>query len=207
MKRYFNSLQSVLLLIAILIIIFQKTCSTGPFGVNTDRSKDIDTVITEKINIEWDTIYNDTIIYKPKLVYRDTTLYDTITSPVDTLAILKDYFSLNVYTDSIGLDNLGYITISDEISRNEIQNRLIRRFITLPTTTIDRNTEITREKLKHKIFIGVGVNMSPQAINYVGGELLWKNKQDQIYGLGIGLGQNFNPVIGGRMYWKIKLKK
>ena len=49
-------------------------------------------VITNTVT-EWDTVKIDTIIYKPQWKTRWRTKWDTFTKPVDTNAILQDYFT------------------------------------------------------------------------------------------------------------------
>jgi len=40
-------------------------------------------------------------------------------------------------------------------------------------------------------------------LDYVGGEFMFKNKQRNMYGIGVGVNQDLQPTISGRMYWKI----
>ena len=51
-------------------------------------------------------------------------------------------------------------------------------------------------------FIGV-ISGRLDQINYLGWELLMRGKNRRIYGLGIGVNENFQPVISGRYYLKI----
>jgi hypothetical protein len=32
---------------------------------------------------------------------------------------------------------------------------------------------------------------------------MYRNKKKQAYGLGVGINQNLQPVLSGRIYWKI----
>ena len=44
-------------------------------------------------------------------------------------------------------------------------------------------------------------------INFLSGDLLYKSKSDNVYGLGLGVNENLQPIITGRLYWRIRLKK
>ena len=77
-------------------------------------------------------IKHDSLIYsKGKDIRKDTTIYDTIslTTPVDTMAILKEYFAKNIYKDTIKIQD-GTIAITDTISKNEIFGRSVNASIT-----------------------------------------------------------------------------
>jgi hypothetical protein len=53
------------------------------------------------------------------------------------------------------------------------------------------------------IFWNVGVTGNQDQLQYLGGEMVFKNKKRQAYGLGVGVDQNLVPVISVRMYWKL----
>ena len=95
-------------------------------------------VIT-KIETKWDTLKIDSLVYVPKWRTRIVTEHDTIPTDIDTLSILKDYYSKYFYTDTLDLDSLGNIVINDTISKNQIIFREINPNIYIPTTTIERD--------------------------------------------------------------------
>lgn len=77
-------------------------------------------------------IKHDSLIYrKGKDIRKDTTIYDTISvsTLVDTLAILKEYFAKNIYKDTITIQD-GTISITDTISKNAIFGRSVNASIT-----------------------------------------------------------------------------
>ena len=76
--------------------------------------------------------------------------------------------------------------------------------------SILNDTDLNKIKLTNTIYInarelywGLGLTDRSTEINYLGGELLYKTKNKQIYGFGLGVNQDFQPVLSGRMYWKI----
>jgi hypothetical protein len=80
-----------------------------------------------------------------------------------------------------------------------ITGRQIKYTLKYPKTTITEKIYINQRQ----VYAGLGIQGLPSQLNYVGGEMLYKNKKNQIYGFGGGINQNFQPVISVRMYWKI----
>jgi hypothetical protein len=140
----------------------------------------------------------DSLVYVPKWNTKMITIHDTIPSDVDTLEVLKDYYAKYFYSDVIDLDTLGNITINDTISKNKIVSRKILPFLTLPTTTITRDSLIN----KREFYYGVGLTGNRTQFNYMGGELLYRAKNKRVYGVGLGINQNLQPIISGKLYWK-----
>ena len=69
----------------------------------------------------------------------------------------------------------------------------------IPTTTITNTVYIN----KREFYGGFGIKGRSDQLNYLGGELLFRTKNNQAYNIGIGLNQDFKPVLGFGMYWKI----
>ena len=204
MKKLFNNIQLVIIVVLIIIIILQQQCS-GPstglnlFNKNLKQPTPIEGTVITKIETKWDTIKIDSLIYVPKWRTHIITEYDTIPANIDTLSILKDYYTKYFYTDTLDLDTLGNIVINDTISQNLITSRKIIPNIYIPTTTIERDSLIS----KNEFYYGFGLAGNRQQFNYIGGELLWRSKRKKVIGLGVGINQNLQPVLTGRLFWKI----
>ena len=204
MKKLFNNIQLVIIVVLIIIIILQQQCS-GPstglnlFNKNLKQPTPIEGTVITKIETKWDTIKIDSLIYVPKWRTHTITEYDTIPANIDTLSILKDYYTKYFYTDTLDLDTLGNIVINDTISQNLITSRKIIPNIYIPTTTIERDSLIS----KNEFYYGFGLAGNRQQFNYIGGELLWRSKRKKVIGLGVGINQNLQPVLTGRLFWKI----
>ena len=203
MKKLFNNIQLVIIVVLIIIIILQQQCS-GPstglnfFNKNLKQPTPIEGTVITKIETKWDTIKIDSLIYVPKWRTHIITEYDTIPANIDTLSILKDYYTKYFYTDTLDLDTLGNIVINDTISQNLITSRKIIPNIYIPTTTIERDSLIS----KNEFYYGFGLAGNKQQFNYIGGELLWRSKRKRVIGVGLGINQNLQPVGSLRMMWK-----
>ena len=191
MKKYFTSIQSVAIAVLIIVILLMRAC---------DKQDPVEPVIITKIETVFDTITKEVPVYKPKYVTKIEYIHDTIidSTPVDTVSILKDYFATYVYQDNQELDSLN-LTIIDSVSQNKIFARTIQYDLIYPTTTITKEIYLNQREL----YWGIGMQGRTDQLNYVGGELLYRNRKKQAYGLGIGINQDLQPVVSGKLYWKI----
>ena len=194
MKDFFKDIKTLLIVVLIVIIIIMRSCSGSGH----------DTIITEPITVtqtvtKWDTLKIDSLVYIPKWKTRIETVHNTIPADIDTLSILKDYYAKYFYTDTLSLDSLGSIVINDTVSRNSIIFREIQPNVLIPTTTVTNTVFIN----KREFYVGFGLKGRTDQINYLGGELLYRTKNKQVYGAGVGLNQDFQPILGFSMYWKL----
>ena len=189
MKKYFNNIQTILIIVLIVIVLLMKNCSK-----ETIPSEPI--TIT-KVEVTYDTIVKEVTLYKPKYINVIQKQYDS-TLVIDTVYVLNDYFSTYVYEDIQKLDSLN-LTIRDSISQNKISSRSIRYELIYPTTRITNTVYVNNNEL----YIGLGLQGSSKQLNYIGGQVMYKNKKKHLYGLGIGINQELQPVLSGGLYWKI----
>tara|TARA_B110000977_G_scaffold197443_1_gene279974 strand:- start:2837 stop:3418 length:582 start_codon:yes stop_codon:yes gene_type:complete len=191
LKAFFSNIQTILVVVLVALLFYQRSCSF-------DR-KTVEPTVVTKIEVKYDTVQSVVERYVPKWRDRIINHIDTITTPIDTLAILKDYYAKYAYTDTLKVDTIGYVVINDTITRNIILSRDIHTNLVIPATTVT-NEIYPRNR---ELYWGVGVQGRSSQISYLGGELLYKDKRDHIYGVGLGINQDFTPVISGRLYWKI----
>ena len=190
MKKYFQNIQSLLLVVLVVIIFLMRGCSSTPASTEPRIERD---TVTEYITIE-----KESIVYQPKIKYITKVYIDTFSIPIDTLAILADYYAIRTYEDTQVLDSLN-ITITDTVSQNQILGRQIAYNFTYPRKTIKETVYINQRELYFGLR-GIG-NMDQ--VSYLGGEMLFRNKKKQIYSFGAGVDQNLVPVISLSMYWKL----
>ncbi len=190
MKKYISSLQTLLIIVLAVILLLQKNCSGNVIA-------EPEVIVT--IETKWDTVIVTQKEYVPKWRTKVVTEHDTIPRDVDTMSILKDYYTKYHYTDTLKLDTLGYLVLNDTITKNSILSRSFNTKIQIPTTTITKEIYLN----KRELYWGLGIQGRTDQLNYLGGELMYRTKNKQVYGLGVGVNQDFQPIIGGRMYWKI----
>lgn len=139
---------------------------------------------------------------KGKDIYHDTTIYVPVPISIDTLKIISDYFSKKTLKDTLKLgDSLGFVAITDTITKNDILSRkydykIIQKLITERT--------IVEAPKKNELYFGVGAGINKKTISNINGGLLFKSKKDIIYGLGAGIDMNNNTFISTSLFWQIK---
>jgi len=216
MKKLLN-LKNIAIALLVVIVIFQQCGgnkkTTGEI-VKVDGKKyelikhEIDTVEVVKTKVvtkKGEDIYHETIVEKEVI----------IPAIIDTLALLKDYYSKVLYKDVLVLpDSLGTVAVTDTISQNRILGRTFNANV---KQRIIKETTIVKELPKTQVYYGFtgGFNKVDVVAN-LGAGVLIKSKSDKIYQLGIGVankvgtdGTNgvLTPFIGGGVFWKIKFKK
>jgi hypothetical protein len=164
----------------------------------------VDIVKTKVVTKKGEDIYHETIVEKEVI----------IPAVIDTMALLKDYYSKVLYKDTLILpDSLGTVSVIDTITQNKILGRTFNASVKQRTI---KETTIVKELPKTKIFYGLegGFNKA-DVVSSVGAGVLINTKKDKIYQLGLGVNNKttdgttgaFSPYIRGGVYWKIKLKK
>ena len=217
--------KELLILLLVGVIFLMRGCGTD-YG--DKEIVNIDGEDFELIESKTDTVFVEKEVkvtkYVPKYITKEVIKEVEIPVDVDSLAIIKDYFSkvtvkdtLNlaydfpeVVTDSLGnkpSGDLGFGILTDVISQNRIESREIDWFFKIPTVY---NTTIVKELPKNEFYygLGVGVDQTNGFGNFSLNGLL-KTKKMNIYGLNIGLSNQageYKPFVGTSLYWKIGKK-
>ena len=217
--------REILILLLLGIILFLRGCGED-YGDKT--LVEVDGEQYELLESKTDTIFVEKEVkvtkYVPKYITKEVIKEVEIPVDVDSLAIIKDYFSKvtvkdtlslaydfpPVVTDSLGnkpSGDLGFGILTDIISQNRIESREIDWFFKIPTVY---NTTIVKELPKNEFYIGFGTGIDQtNGLNNLSGNVLFKTKKLNIYGLNLGLSNQlgeYKPFVGGSMYWKLGKK-
>ena len=202
MKINFNNILSIAILILAVIIVLQRSNSSPD--------------IIEKPIVIRDTIWQkkDSVIYtSPKVVqtiplkiisekYLPDPNYDKLVLQYQEL--VKLHLAKNIQKDSVQIDSIGFVKVTDTVQNNIVQNRKWEYNIKYP---IIKETIIEPPKKINQLYIGGGLQGNQyNIINSINGGILYKNKKDQIYGLSVGINTNGQVIYGVSSYWKIKFK-
>ena len=131
----------------------------------------------------------------------DTTIFVPVPTIVDTLAILKQYFAKNIYSDTLHLGDAGFVFVRDTIYKNTINGRFYHAIINQKTIT---ETTIVKEPNKVNIYFGFSSGVNKLGIHNIGADFILKSKKDVMYGLGLGSDINKNTFINASIHWKVK---
>ena len=204
MKSIFKNFQSLIIIGLIIVIFLLRECRGDSKGTPTEPVKVV------KVETKYDTIVKEVTSYVPEyrteVKWKTKTIHDTIevhdTIPIDTASILEDYFKAYAYNDTLKEDSITLI-VNDIISQNQIMSRNIKYSLVYPTTIIQTEREVN----KRELYLGFGIGGDRQQLSFVGSELLLRNKKERIYGVGLGINQNFEPILTFKMSWKVKMPK
>lgn len=196
-----KNLTNVIILFLLLVLLF-RTCK-NPYPTTSPK------IIRDTT---W--IIKDSIIYsKPQVIkvipasqskeyytkeYFPDTNYSKLLLQYNN--IVNRLLSSNIIKDSIKIDSIGSVLITDTISDNLIEGRSIATSLKYP---IIKETLIVPEKKRNQLYLGFSI--TGDAITSLNGELLFKNKKDNIFGLSAGI-CNTGMIYGIKYYTKIKLK-
>lgn len=202
MKINFNNILSIAILILAVIIVLQRSNSSPD--------------IIEKPIVIRDTIWQN----KEKVIYTSPKVVQTIPLKIISEKYLPDpnydnlilqyqelvklHLAKNIQKDSVQIDSIGFVKVTDTVQNNIVQNRKWEYNIKYP---IIKETIIEPPKKINQLYIGGGLQGNQyNIINSINGGILYKNKKDQLYGLSIGVNTNGQVIYGLSSYWKIKFK-
>lgn len=210
MRQYISKNFWQFIILGLIFILFLQRCN------DRDKINESPNVVV-KIDTVW--FIRDTIVYgKPQLIYgqRDTIFENSIEYiPSDDYAELaqqfqqlkEDLLSKNTYRDTLKIDSIGYVSVEDQIQRNQVLNRKYRYSLKYPEITKTITTTLPSKK---QFYVGGGLGGNEQQlISTVDLGILYKDKKDRIFGAKVikNLEPNLPITYGVSSYWKIKLKK
>jgi len=192
-----------IVIIVLIVILFLQKCG----GKNT---------IAPSITTVRDTVWikkESTTTSKPQIV-------ESIPFPVDHYtkeyiadtnynklvlqyqALVGKFLATNIQKDSLRIDSIGYIKITDTVSSNLVRARQINYKFKYP---IIKETITIIPPPKTQVFWGIGIQGNKQELNQFTTSFLLKNKKDQIFGVQAGISPNGIVNYGVSTFWKIKL--
>ena len=200
-NRFFKLDIKTIIIVGLIIFLLLRGCGDTPQGtkeiVKVDGKKyelvdkTIDTVFVEK-RVEVPT-------YVPKYVDRVVEKIVKIPTHVDSLQIIKDYYSKFVTKDTLRLTyefapeitidsigtkpnpTLGFGVITDTITQNKVLSRDVVWNFEVPTIY---NTTIVKDLPKTQLYYGFNLGGNKQDIfSTASGGLILKTKSDKLYQL------------------------
>jgi hypothetical protein len=204
-ERLKKSFPYIIIAILIIIILLMRSCESDPtpgkiIKVNGKKYE----VIKHTIDTQYVKTVK-TVVKDGSTIYVDKPVYINVPTNVDTVAILKDYFAKYTYKDTLKLDDsLGYIAVSDTISKNKIYKRVWDAHVNKITV---KETTIVKELPRIQVYAGLDLGYEYNKTASVGIDLTLKTKKDQMYRVGVGMNSELHPIFQFGMLWKISLRK
>ena len=200
-----NNFLNLVVLIVLAIVLFQ-TCG---------KPKE---VITPTIKRDTVWVHKDSTVYsRPQVVkteaygipidrwnteYLPDSNYSKLV--VQYEAVVRELLAKNISVDSLKIDSIGYVHVTDTVTKNLITGRSTHYNLKYP---IVKETLIVPEKKRNQLYVGgllQGARSNP--VDGISTGALFKTKKDQIYGATAGINSRGQVQYGVQIYWKIKLK-
>lgn len=207
-------MNKIYLFIIGVLVVFVLLQNRGCVGSNSYQQKSDTLVVNDTVwSVKDSLIYSkpkpgkiiyDSIFIEGKAQYLADTSYAVLKKQFDTL--VKSHTALAIYNDSVKLDTIGYVSVTDSIRENKIIGRSWQYNYKLPfvTKTVTINNYA---KPKAQVYIGGSVNTTQTlGLQSADAGLMLKTKSDKIYGLKVGSDVNGNLLYGFQIYWKIGKK-
>ena len=200
-----NNFLNLVVLIVLAIVLFQ-TCGK-PKEVVTPTIKR-DTVWVHKDS----TVYSRPQVVKTEAYGIPIDRWNTEYLPdsnysklvVQYEAVVRELLAKNISVDSVKIDSIGYVHVTDTVTKNLITGRSTHYNLKYP---IVKETLIVPEKKRNQLYVGgllQGARSNP--VDGISTGALFKTKKDQIYGATAGINSRGQVQYGVQIYWKIKLK-
>lgn len=145
-----------------------------------------------KADVIPDTIPGDSVPYPVKVkvpdpVYRDTGSVQWRDRPVDTNAILADYFARYFYSDTITDDTSFLAIVLDTVSQNRIISRRFLMQNLRPVAVINNYPQKTEAKSRRLVYAGMEISGNTENLFSFGPAFGYKDRKDHLYILGSNL--------------------
>jgi|SanBayMetagenome_1026888.scaffolds.fasta_scaffold35147_2 hypothetical protein len=135
--------------------------------------------------LKHDTVYQKKTITQYRdgvYVYKYDSVYVEIPQNVDTSAILKDFYAMNMFADTLKTE-IGNIVLNDTISQNKIKGRTYTASFKYPEIRT-----IVKERPKAAVFAGLGSSIDGEAkLQEVSAHIFLETRKRRLYGVGIGI--------------------
>lgn len=195
-----------ILIVFLLCLLLIKSCKNNPYSISSPKIiRDTTWVHKDSVVYYQPQVFKSVPATSTKEYYTKEYLPDTNYNIllVQYREIVNKLLAQNIYFDSTKIDTIGYVYVRDTVSHNKISGRSVSYSVKYP---IIKETIIVPEKKRNQVYAGFSVLGQPFPINSINGELLFKNKLDNIFGASIGITSDSKIQYGVKYYYKIDLK-
>jgi hypothetical protein len=117
--------------------------------------------------------------------------------------VVNQLLAKNIQKDSVAIDSVGYVKITDTVQKNLVIGRSVQTKISYP---IIRETITLPAKKTNQLYVG-GAILGTSAPNTIMGSALLKTRNEKMFGGSLSINTYGDLQYGIHSYWKIKLKK
>ena len=188
---------------ALLLIVILQQCKGTPEIEAPTVVRDTVLVVKESLTVTKPQLVetiesHDSIIMKE---YVPDTNYAKLVAQYQE--VVNQLLAKNIQKDSVAIDSVGYVKITDTVQKNLVIGRSVQTKISYP---IIRETITLPAKKTNQLYVG-GAILGTSAPNTIMGSALLKTRNEKLFGGSLSINTYGNMQYGIHSYWKIKLKK
>ncbi len=181
-----------IILILLYVILFLQMCKPK------HKCPEVPSPLTTITTI-YDTLYYPNLVPVPYIEFRDTGDWYMLAQPIDTSAIIHEFFTRNVYQRTLVNDSNALITLTDTVFQNKLCQGYVQSKFYSRTQTIHQTTTIT-EPQRPKLFLGAQVSLYPIDFTF-SPSLLYQTRTDHIFAVAYN---PFNKDFLFSTWWKLR---
>lgn len=174
LKKYLKTVSPYILVIVCMFFWIMWLTECGGRKVETKTEYQTDTIV----QMVYDSTSVQSTVYVPK--WYEKKVYVNVPTlvymPVDTAAILADYFDTYFYADTLMNDTTAFIAVYDQVNQNKIGARQWTYINRRPTQLITTITNVNDCK-KWNIAVGSFFGGTPQRFDYGLGVIVTTNNR------------------------------
>jgi len=204
MKLPFKIVPYLIILVLLVVI----TCQNGRKVPAPTEVIKVDTVykyIEVHDTVPGKTVYissTDSITWINHEDYIPKLTYDSLLAQYTSLG--NSLFKTNVFETKFEIQNYGYVTVKDTISKNWLKSSVLYSNLRIPEKIV---TITERELPKRQVYLGIILTgTKADLLNSASLGALYKDKRDRLYGGSIGITPQ-GTQYGVASYLKLKIKK
>lgn len=202
MQAVKKNLVNIIILVLLVIVALQRCEPTGPSEQPT-IVRDTVLVVKESLTVTKPQLVetiesHDSIIMKE---YVPDTNYAKLV--LQYQEVVNQLLAKNIQKDSVAIDSVGYVKITDTIQKNLVIGRSVQTKISYP---IIRETITLPAKKTNQLYVG-GAILGDPVPNAIMASALLKTRNEKLFGGSLSINTYGNMQYGIHSYWKIKLKK
>lgn len=208
-KTMKDKLSGLVIIALVGTLFFQRQCSSH----SDDTPKSDTTVVRDTAWFKHDSLivrevpvlHEIEVPVASKPEYLADTNYPALKAQYD--ALVKLFILKRVYTDSVQIDDFGYLAVTDTVQENKLLKRKYRHNYSIPVVT-EKTTINNYAKPKRQLYVGGGININ-NTLGITGAKagFMYKTKKDQLYGISTQVNTLGQVSYGVESYWKINLNK
>lgn len=187
----------------LLLIVILHQCKSTPEIESPTVVRDTVLVVKESLTVTKPQLVetiesHDSIIMKE---YVPDTNYAKLVAQYQE--VVNQLLAKNIMQDSVAVDSVGYVKITDTVQKNLVIGRSVQTKISYP---IIRETITLPAKKTNQLYVG-GAILGTSAPNTIMGSALLKTRNDFLFGGSLSINTYGDLQYGIHSYWKLKLKK